>query len=308
MKITVIIPVYNRFDMLWHTLNSLQNQVIKNFEVVLVDDGSEQDIEKFIENNCKYIQFKINIIKQKNAGASIALNTGLQTVNEGLIYLTDNDITLLPDTLQKHLEFHQKQSNAILCGSARMDQSCIVNPLYEYKFYMEKCWEDEVKRFPPPVKVNTDAFYVTTANTSFSYDVYKKIGKFNPELRDGYDVEYCLRALKSGVEVFFDYRIRTVHNDIFSLRHYARRQKAYITSKMKIAELMPEYRDVLFKNYYVYIPLHKKIIYKILRNNKVVDFIEKSKLISFLPKFIRYRIYGMCIAAQSLVLKNEIKN
>jgi glycosyltransferase involved in cell wall biosynthesis len=308
MKITVIIPIYNRFDMLWHTLNSLQNQIIKNFEVVLVDDGSAQDIKEFVENKCKHIQFKINIIKQKNSGASVALNTGLQSVTEGLIYLTDNDIVLLPDTLQKHVEFHLNHPNAILCGSARMDESGIVNPLYEYKYHMEQCWEDEIKKFPPPVKVNTDAFYVTTANTSFSYEVYKKIGKFNPEFRDGYDVEYCLRALKSGVNVFFDYRIRTIHNDIFSLRHYAHRQKAYITSKMKMVKRMPEYRDFLFKNYYVYIPLHKKIIYKVLRNNKIVDFIEKSKLISFLPKFIRYGLYGMCIAAHSLDLKNEIKN
>jgi GT2 family glycosyltransferase len=299
MKIVVIIPSYNRFDRLWHTLKSLQNQTFKNFEAVIVDDGSDADIHEFIKKNCSFIGFKLKIIKQKNSGASVALNTGLQTFSDGLFFLTDDDIILLPDTLEKHLEFHYKYPNAILCGSARMDKSAIISPLYEYKFYMEQCWENEIRKFIPPLKVSTNAFFVTTANTSFPCEVIEKIGGFNPELRDGYDVEFCLRALKNGVDVYFDYRIKTIHNDVFSLRHYALRQKAYINSKLKIAKLMPEFKELLFKNYQTYIPWYKKFIYKLLKNEKINNFIEESPFFSKFPKFFRYKIYGISIAALS---------
>ena len=61
MKFSIVIPCYNDFRFLEETINSCLNQTYKNFEIILVDDGSSSDIEPYIEK----FKNQIKLIKNR---------------------------------------------------------------------------------------------------------------------------------------------------------------------------------------------------------------------------------------------------
>ena len=74
MKVSVIIPTFNRFSLISRAIDSVLNQTIKPFEIIVVDDGSSDNTSTFIKNNYK----SVKLIKQKNLGVSKARNVGIK--------------------------------------------------------------------------------------------------------------------------------------------------------------------------------------------------------------------------------------
>ncbi|ASW75059.1 glycosyltransferase [Chryseobacterium piperi] len=83
---TIFTPTYNRSILLDRLFKSLCNQTIRNFEWLIVDDGSTDDTEEVITNFTKSADFPIRYIKQKNQGKHIAINTGIKNA-QGKWYL-----------------------------------------------------------------------------------------------------------------------------------------------------------------------------------------------------------------------------
>jgi len=84
--VSVIIPVYNEEKYLFYCLNSLQNQTYKNFEIIIIDDGST---DKSIEIAKK---FNTVLVKQNHKGAGSARNNGAQHSKGEIIVLLDADM------------------------------------------------------------------------------------------------------------------------------------------------------------------------------------------------------------------------
>ena len=92
-KISVIIPCYNCADFIDETLQSLANQTYKNFEVVLVNDGSKDNTLSAITDWQKKGILEIKIVDQENAGVSAARNNGVRNATgEYIMYLDSDDI------------------------------------------------------------------------------------------------------------------------------------------------------------------------------------------------------------------------
>lgn len=101
--ITVIVPVYKVEEYLERCVDSILNQTYKNFEILLVDDGSPDNCGKICDEYAN-IDSRINVIHQKNGGLSAARNTGLnwfyeQNRSEYITFL-DSDDWLHPDYLK----------------------------------------------------------------------------------------------------------------------------------------------------------------------------------------------------------------
>lgn len=89
-KLSIIIPIYNSSNYLEQCLQSIQNQSYKNYEVILVNDGSTDDSETICLNFCKNNnQFKY--FKKNNGGSSSARNFGLKKVTGDFICFIDSD-------------------------------------------------------------------------------------------------------------------------------------------------------------------------------------------------------------------------
>lgn len=96
-KISVIIPVYNGADKIQRCLDSVFSQTYQNLEVVVVDDGSTDDLLLAL-TNC---QRRLTIIHQENKGAPAARNYGFKVSSGELVIFLDADITMDPRMLEK---------------------------------------------------------------------------------------------------------------------------------------------------------------------------------------------------------------
>ena len=99
-KISVITPAYNAESFLQETLDSLVNQTFKDFEVIIIDDGSTDSTPLIIEEYCeKYSNFKS--FTQPNSGVSKARNKGIDEANGDYIAFLDADDLFAPKALEK---------------------------------------------------------------------------------------------------------------------------------------------------------------------------------------------------------------
>ena len=103
--ITVIIPHYNRFNLLKQTLKSVLFQTYTNWEVIIVDDYSEPDcILKIKAHIHSEIRFKL-ITKTKEAkGAPVSRNIGLNHAKGQYVLFLDSDDILAPFALEQRLK------------------------------------------------------------------------------------------------------------------------------------------------------------------------------------------------------------
>lgn len=93
---SVIIPVHNRADRIARTLHSVWNQTFHNFEVIVVDDGSTDDLHTVL---AAQTDERLRVIRQDNAGPATARNTGVAAAHGSYIAYLDSDDRWFPEHL-----------------------------------------------------------------------------------------------------------------------------------------------------------------------------------------------------------------
>ena len=89
MGISAIVPVYNKVEHIKRCLDSIRNQEYSDFEVIVIDDGSNDGSENIIEEFSKYENF--HIIHAENGGVSSARNIGIQLARKSHLVFVDAD-------------------------------------------------------------------------------------------------------------------------------------------------------------------------------------------------------------------------
>lgn len=119
MKITVFTPTYNRAYIIENLYRSLQRQTFRDFEWLVVDDGSSDNTEELINGWKNENDFPIIYFKQPNGGKCSAINTGLDLAKGELFFTVDSDDYLTDDALEKVAEWEsQLEDKAKYCGFA----------------------------------------------------------------------------------------------------------------------------------------------------------------------------------------------
>ena len=117
MIVTVLTPTFNRGGALNNLYQSLQKQTIKDFEWLLVDDGSTDDTKNIAEEMRKKAEFPMRYIYKENGGKHTALNVGVKQITSELTFIVDSDDTLVPDAIETILQYHKKyKERKDLCG------------------------------------------------------------------------------------------------------------------------------------------------------------------------------------------------
>ena len=106
-KVSVIIPIYNVQNYLALCLDSIVNQILKEIEIICVNDGSTDD-SLFILLNYSKIDNRIIIVEQRNRGLSEARNIGVKYSNGEFIYFIDSDDLLEHNALFELYEYGTK--------------------------------------------------------------------------------------------------------------------------------------------------------------------------------------------------------
>ncbi|MBN1633012.1 MAG: glycosyltransferase family 2 protein [Ignavibacteria bacterium] len=125
--ITVIITVFNRSRKLKRAVESVLSQTYKNFEIIVVDDGSSDHPEKYI---FRLIKENINIkyIKHSNRNSALSINAGLRLASGKFITFLDSDDRYKPEHLKLRIQLFSKfkqldlihTSAKILCTADEM--------------------------------------------------------------------------------------------------------------------------------------------------------------------------------------------
>lgn len=102
IRFSIIIPVYNASEFIESTLDSIKNQTFKNYEVLITNDGSTDNIEDVLKEYKRLNpEFPINFVTQKNSGVSSARNNAIFRAKGNYVAFLDQDDWWFPDKLEK---------------------------------------------------------------------------------------------------------------------------------------------------------------------------------------------------------------
>ena len=202
-KLSVIIPVYNDPDNLGKCLDSLDRSRFKEFQLIVVDDGSEVSCEHVAADRCdEFIRL------EQNGGQSAARNLGAgQATADHLLFL-DSDIMVEPDTLDRVLqEFGQHPDIAALFCSFQHDTPQ-KNFFSQFK-NLQHHFTHQVSR--------PDAVTFCGGFGAIRSEVFFGIGGFQENLRFMEDVDMGYRLHNAGHRILLCPAIQLTHNKRYSL-------------------------------------------------------------------------------------------
>lgn len=117
VKITVVIPIYNREAFLAEAVESVLNQDFQDFELLLIDDGSTDGSAQLAQDYAR-VDKRVQLLQQENAGVSAARNRGLQHAQGCYIYFLDSDDTLDSTFLSSSYQvLEQEQADGLVIGA-----------------------------------------------------------------------------------------------------------------------------------------------------------------------------------------------
>lgn len=110
-KLTIFTPTYNRLHLLERLYHSLLSQTNKNFEWIVVDDGSDDGTYEYVNNLKELGLIKIQISKQKNLGKHVAINKGVSRAKGDYFFIVDSDDYLPSNAVEKIIDLFDQIPN-----------------------------------------------------------------------------------------------------------------------------------------------------------------------------------------------------
>ncbi|EID32337.1 glycosyltransferase, group 2 family protein [Prevotella sp. oral taxon 306 str. F0472] len=208
--ITVFTPTFNRVDFLPKVYSSLKKQEYRDFEWLIVDDGSSDNTETVINDFILEDEILIHYIKQPNSGKHKAINKGVSVAKGELFLILDSDDTLPKDSLlninQHYVDIKDNSSIGGVCGlmahhdgtiigerkiSSSMNLSSI-EMRYKYGFVGDVCEvfkTDVLREFPFPEIENEkfcpEALVWNRIATKYKLHYFNEVIYYRDYLDDG---------------------------------------------------------------------------------------------------------------------------
>ena len=137
--VSIVIPYYNRADTIDETMRSLLGQTFTNFEVIVVNDGSSDNVskKKFLDLKNEYKSLKPTLIQQENNGVASARNNGISHSKGKYIICLDSDDWINPTYVEKAVTVLETDHDVSLVTSYRKDFGAR-NEVYEPILYDAK--------------------------------------------------------------------------------------------------------------------------------------------------------------------------
>lgn len=191
MKISVIITTFQRNNLLTEAINSVLNQEFKDYELIIVDDGSSDT--SIHEYSC--INSKIRYIYSSNCGISTARNIGMQAARSDLIAFLDADDVWLPEKLLVQYDFFQKHPESKICytDSVWIRHKKCVNPPRNYLPRGGWIWNELLS-----------CCFMGASTVMLRRDLCNEIGFFDETLPVCEDYDFWLRIAQKHPIDFID--------------------------------------------------------------------------------------------------------
>ena len=191
MKYSFIVPVYNRPDEVDELLESLTVQTLKDFEVIVVEDGSQRDCRAVAERYADRLD--VHYYVKPNSGPGQSRNYGAERAKGEYLLVLDSDVVLPAGYLQAVDDELSRQPADAFGGPDRSHPS-FTDTQKAISYSMTSFFTTGGIRGG---KKKLDKFYPRSFNMGIRRDVYMKLGGFS-KMRFGEDIDFSIRIFKAG--------------------------------------------------------------------------------------------------------------
>lgn len=218
---SVIIPTYNRADLVMNTIRSICKQSFRDFELIVIDDGSTDNTDELIKT---IDDSRIKYFKKSNGGVSSARNFGIQKSSGTFINFFDSDDLAYPNHLQAAWEFILKKPEAK-----------VVLFDFEWGDAERENVKEVLMRYDNPNAAILKSNYPSTNCVFLHRSVFEKL-RFNELLTIGEDWDFWLKTsvrfkfylAQIKTSYFVDHKDRSVRN--FDLANRMSQKELLLTS------------------------------------------------------------------------------
>ena len=192
MKYSIIVPVYNRPDEVDELLQSLCEQTVKDFEVIIVEDGSIKPCKDVCNKYAGILS--LHYYAKENSGPGQSRNYGAERANGEYVIILDSDVVLPKGYLQA-------VDNALTSEIAAFGGPDAAHPDFTP---VQKAISYSMTSFFTTGgirggKAKLDKFYPRSFNMGIRRDVYQQLGGFT-KMRFGEDIDFSYRIVEAGYQ------------------------------------------------------------------------------------------------------------
>ena len=191
LQFSIIVPVYNRPDEVDELLDSLTRQTIKQFEVIIVEDGSSLPCESVVEKYSSVMN--IHYYVKPNSGPGQTRNYGAERSNGNYLLILDSDV-ILPKNYLAEIKAELEKEDADAFGGPDRAHSSFSDMQKAINYAMTSFFTTGGIRGG---KVKMDKFYPRSFNMGIKKDVYDALGGFS-KMRFGEDIDFSIRIFDAG--------------------------------------------------------------------------------------------------------------
>ena len=202
MTVSVIIPCYNVEKYLEASISSVWNQSYKDLEIICVDDGSQDQTTNLLEKLQKNSPIKMQLVKQKNQGASAARNKGLSLAKGDYFQFLDADDVLLPEKIQHQMDLALENGIPELIVGSYRRQNGAGQTLFE-RVYKNS---DQSEVWLMLMKTNLG---ITSANL-FNSEFFRNGGRWDESMKSSQEYKLMFQILQQYDRVIFDSVVHTI--------------------------------------------------------------------------------------------------
>ncbi len=215
VELSIIIPVYNRPEEIQELLNSLILQTNTDFEVIIVEDGSESTCESIVR--AFEDRLKIHYVYQKNTGPAFARNYGMKLAKGNYFIFFDSDCVIPPNYIQEVYE--ELQSYYVdAFGGADTAHDSFTDLQKAINYSMTSIFTTGGIRGK---KQAIGQFQPRSFNMGVSKEVYQKTGGFG-RIFPGEDPDFTLRIWKAGFQTRFFPKAYVYHKRRLSFSKFSK--------------------------------------------------------------------------------------
>ena len=194
-RVCVILPTFNRADLISETIDSLLRQTRPVEDILVVDDGSTDQTAQRVAA----FGNKVRYHKKENGGKAAALNLGLKMTTAEFVWICDDDDLLLPDACERILQEFEADPTLDYCAGTHKDFH--VDPSTGTKIITDAAyvrWSSPEEIF----RVALDGCNIWQPGLIVRRSVYDSVGEFDEALIRSQDYEMLLRVTRAYKGLF----------------------------------------------------------------------------------------------------------
>jgi GT2 family glycosyltransferase len=245
IRLSVIIPTYQRRDVVVASVSALSNQAFDdNFEVIVVVDGSQDgSVEALKKVNAPY---PLLVLEQPNQGRAAALNQGARAARGEILLFLDDDMQAHPRLLAEHDRSHRQGVDMVL-GHIPLHPESPANFLSQ----AVGLWAEERARRLSSPEATLELYDLITGQASVSRQVFNRLGGFDPNFDRGgsfgnEDLDFCYRLQRKGYRVSFNSKAISWQKYVVTPRHHLRQWHQAGCADVVFARKHPDQTDTIF--------------------------------------------------------------